>query len=140
MKIFDRQGNILENPDLEKGRIEIEEQMVTYKYVVTIEEKGHYEVVREYPNGGKTSEWIIDVPEEGSWVAYDESGKEIVTDRILEDEVPHEMCLTFNESVATYVPYTEEELVQIAEEKAKALEPTVEDMLNVLIGLEVQNG
>ena len=32
------------------------------KEVKTIPEQGHFETIREYPNGGKDVEWVVDVP------------------------------------------------------------------------------
>jgi len=52
-----------------------------------VEEQGHYEVVAEYPNGGKDVEWIIDVPGIEAKPAED-----------------------YDEEIDIYIPYTEEEL------------------------------
>ena len=59
-----------------------------------VEEKWHYEVIREYPNGGKDVRKVIDV--EGQ--AY----------------VPSH---TEREEIYVYVPYTEEELSKMASER-----------------------
>ena len=62
-----------------------------------VEETGHYEVIAEYPNGGKDVAWIIDVPGTEAKEAWDEY-----------------------EDIQRYVLYTEEELAaRDAEKKAK---------------------
>ena len=137
MKIYDTQWNVIENPDLEKGYLEEIQRLITHRYIISQKEIGHFEVVKEYPNGGKDVAWVIDTPEEGKWVTYDENNNEIECNNIIPDDAPHEQDINDYEIVYSYILYTEEELAQIAEEEARALEPTVEDMLNVLIGLEV---
>ena len=52
-----------------------------------VQEQGHYEVVAEYPNGGKDVEWIVDIPGVKAKPAED-----------------------YDEEIDIYVPYTEEEL------------------------------
>ena len=62
-----------------------------------VEEIGHYEVIAEYPNGGKDVKWVIDVPGVEAKDAWDEY-----------------------EDIQRYVLYTEEELAaKEAEKKAK---------------------
>lgn len=72
---------------LNENGIEITENDVDYLVGYLIEEKifvshhdaveacpeqGHYEVVAEYPNGGKDVEWLVDVPAVEAKEAYDE--------------------------------------------------------------------
>ena len=58
---------------------------------------GHYEVIAEYPNGGRDVAWIVDVPGTEAKEAWDEY-----------------------EDIQRYVLYTEEELAaKEAEKKAK---------------------
>ena len=62
-----------------------------------VKEIGHYEVIAEYPNGGKDVAWIIDVPGTEAKESWDEY-----------------------EDIQRYVLYTEEELAaRDAEKKAK---------------------
>lgn len=53
---------IATNCDLAKGHIVDDTKVVHYDAVEGQKEKGHYEVLREYPNGGKDVKWIIDTP------------------------------------------------------------------------------
>ncbi len=62
--------------------------------VVGQKEEGHYETIKEYPNGGKDVKWVVDVPAVEAKEAYDEY-----------------------ENIQIYIPYTEEELQKIANEQ-----------------------
>lgn len=63
MRILDENGNEILNPDYERGYA-VEEEIFKEHHdaVPGTEEQGHYEVVRVFPNGGKTSKWVIDIP------------------------------------------------------------------------------
>lgn len=119
MIIFDENGKIIENPDLEKGVINTSERVVKHRYKVTTEEVGHYETIAEYSNGGKDVKWAIDIPEEGRWVSYDENGNVIETELIVPNDAPHELELQDIEMIGIYHLYTEEELAEIARRKAE---------------------
>lgn len=120
MRIIDQDGNPVESPDLDVGRLESESRPVVFRYEVTQHEQGHYETVAEYPNGGKEVEWVVGVPEVGRWVAYDENGAEVETDIEIPDDAPHEIEIPALDERLRYVPYTEEELAEIAERNAQA--------------------
>ena len=75
--------------DLELGRLEIKEEIIHHDAVEGVKELGHYEVIAEYPNGGKDIKWIIDTPEIEAQDAYDE-------------------VFTYQ----VYIPYTENYLAQ----------------------------
>lgn len=53
------------------------------------EETGHYEVIEEYPNGGKDVKWVVDAPYVAPKKEYDEY-----------------------EDILVYVPYTEKQLTE----------------------------
>lgn len=94
MKIIDKYGKEMKSIDHSKGRFEREKIFIAHHEAVeAVEEKWHYEVVAEYPNGGQDFEKVIDVPGVEAAEAWDEY-----------------------EEVMRYIPYTEEEL---AEQKAK---------------------
>lgn len=94
MKIIDKDGNELKSADRSKGRLVKEKRFVAHHEAVeAVQEKWHYEVVAEYPNGGKDVKKVIDVPGVEAAEAWDEY-----------------------ENVMRFVEYTEEEL---AERKAK---------------------
>lgn len=104
MEVYDQSGHLLEEYDLDKGYLKEETKTVHHDAVEGVEEQGHWETVREYPNGGKDVEWVIDVPGVEAKAAWDEP----VT-------------------VTVYAPYTEEELAEqerrrqaAAEERARA--------------------
>lgn len=59
-----------------------------------LEKKWHYEVVKEYPNGGKILEEVVDV-----------EGK------------PYIPAHTEREEILVYIPYTEDELAMLAAER-----------------------
>lgn len=104
MDIRDQQGNPLENYDPDKGYLKKEVKTVHHDAVEGVEEQGHWETVREYPNGGKDVNWVVDIPGVEAKEAWDE---EVI--------------------LYVYVPYTEEELAELerkrraeAEKKARA--------------------
>lgn len=100
MKVYNQdKTEILTEYDLEKGYLKADKRFVKrHKAVKAVEGQGHYETVKEYPNGGKEVEWVVDVPGVEAREAYDEY-----------------------EDVQVYTPYTEKELAnrEIAELKAK---------------------
>lgn len=87
MEVYDQNGNPLEEYDLDRGYLKEEARTVHHDAVEGVEEQGHYETVREYPNGGKDVEWIVDEPGVEAKDAWDEET-----------------------TVYVYVPYTAEEL------------------------------
>lgn len=121
MVIFDQDGNVLESADPEKGAIEYRTETVYYRYVIESEEVGHYEVVAEYPNGGKDVEWRVDSPEEGRWEVVDADGEPVehfdgtVPEGLAKDEATPDIW-----TYGVYVPYTEDELAEIAEAEQAA--------------------
>ena len=97
---------LIENPDLTLGYLKDSTRTEHHPAVEGVQEKWHHEVVNEYPNGGKDVQKVIDVPGVAAQAAWDE-------------EIP----------IRIYVPYTQEELDRIKEEKNK---PTMEDRLAAL--------
>lgn len=75
MRIFDQEGNELqaEAVDCKKGRL-VEDRILTthHKAVKPVLEKGHWVTVKEYKNGGKEVEWVVDVPAVEARDAWDE--------------------------------------------------------------------
>ena len=120
MKIYDEANNIIENPDLELGKLLQESKSVVFKYEITTYEQGHYETIAEYPNGGKDIEWVVDVAEEGNWIAYDENGEVVETDIAIPSDAPHELNIPSTHEWLRYVLYTDEELAEIAAQKEVA--------------------
>lgn len=90
MRILDADGNELATYDKEKGYISSEKITHRIPAVEGVAEEGHYEVINEYPNGGKDVEYIIDVP-----------GVEAVPEHDEEEEIYR------------YTLYTEKELAQM---------------------------
>ena len=100
MRILDENNIELteEQINLELGYLRPESIIsIHHKAVEEVKEVGHYEVIAEYPNGGKDVAWIIDVPGIEAKEAWDEY-----------------------EDIQRYVLYTEEELTaKEAEKKVK---------------------
>ena len=75
MRIFDQDGKELqpESVDGKTGRL-VEDRLLVahHKAVKAVAEEGHYETVKEYPNGGKEVAWIVDVPAVKAKDAWDE--------------------------------------------------------------------
>ena len=100
MRILDENNIELteEQINLELGYLKPESIIsIHHEAIEEVKEVGHYEVIAEYPNGGKDVAWIIDVPGTEAKDAWDEY-----------------------EDIQRYVLYTEEELAaRDAEKKAK---------------------
>lgn len=73
MRVFDEDNNEVLNPDPEKGYGEPDRLFVAHHDAVEeVLPVTHYEVVAEYPNGGKDVISIIDVPGIPAADAWDE--------------------------------------------------------------------
>lgn len=116
---FDEQWNMVEDPDTSKGEIRYEIVEVECRYVVDQEERGHYEVIREYPTGGRDVEWKIDTPEVGGWRYYREGSEWSECPMTVPDDWAHDDIKTYV-SVARWREYTAEELDAIAKKNAEA--------------------
>lgn len=116
MRILD-ENNIELTEDqinLELGYLQLE-TIISEHHEATkeVKEVGHYEIIAEYPNGGKDVKWVIDVPHEDAKEAWDEY-----------------------EDIQRYVLYTEEELAARDTEKRAKEE---EAMLNAQLRRLVEN-
>lgn len=88
MKVYNKdKTQVLESYDLSLGYLVVDTIEVSLPEVQGVEEQGHYEVIAEYPNGGKDVEWIVDV----AGVEYQPARTEL-------------------EPIQVYIPYTQEEL------------------------------
>ena len=105
-EVYDQDGNLITEYDLELGRLQYNTRTVEHPAIEGVMEEGHYEVIREYPNGGKDVAWIVDVEGVNPVEAWTE-------------EIPY----------YTYIPYTEEELKKIEEERNK---PSLEEEIEIL--------
>ena len=92
MRVFNKDKTIeLNEYDLEKGYLKDDKLFVAHhERVLPQNAEWHYEVVKEYPNGGKVVEKVIDKPAVMPRDAYDEY-----------------------EDIEVYVPYTEAQLADI---------------------------
>ena len=116
MEIYDQEGNPVTNYDPARGRLKQQVRIIHHEAVDAVEEQGHWETVAEYPEtGGKDVAWVIDVQGVEAREAWDEE-----------------------ETYWLYIPYTEEELEQMAEaaqlptqaERIKELEEALELLLS----------
>ena len=95
MKVYNQdKTKILEEYDLTKGYLKDDKLIHHYDEIPFIEEQGHYETIREYANGGKDVEWVVDVKGQEYQPARDEE-----------------------ENIYVYIPYTENELLKIKNER-----------------------
>lgn len=75
MRILDHLGNekILDDLDLNVGFLKEERVLIArHKDIEARDEEGHYEIVKEYPNGGADVKWVVDIPAIEAKEAYDE--------------------------------------------------------------------
>lgn len=103
MEIYNEQMEPIENPDLTLGWMEHSTRTMHHAAVEAVPDVWHYEVIAEYPNGGKDVARVVDTPGIEAREAWDE-------------EIP----------IQIYHPYTEEELAQRKEEENK---PNMESRL-----------
>lgn len=92
MRILDNLGNerSMDEIDFSAGMLNEESILIAHHEAVeACPEEGHYEVIAEYPNGGKDVEWIVDAPAVDAKEAYDEY-----------------------ETILRYIPFTEKVLDQ----------------------------
>lgn len=106
MEIYNQNMELIENPDLSLGYLKPSTRTEHHEAVEGVQERWHYETVKEYPNGGKEVQKVIDVqgvPAQEAW----------------NEEIP----------IQIYIPYTQEELDAIEAEKNK---PTQEERIKKL--------
>lgn len=104
MKVYNKEKNReLEKYDLSLGYLQDDKLIIHHDLIEGQNEEGHYETVREYDNGGKDVEWIIDKPYIEHKDAWDET-------------IP----------IKVYVEFTEFELSKIN------LEKQIEQIKNIL--------
>jgi hypothetical protein len=90
MRIFDVNNVEIKNPDLSRGYLREDRIFARHHEAVEpVEEQWHYEIVAEYPNGGKDIRKVIDVVGVKAQDAWDEY-----------------------ENIHRYIEYTEDELVK----------------------------
>ena len=102
--------------DLNLGHLENDVLTTHVSAVEPVEEIGHYETIKEYPNGGKDVKWVVDVPKTEGVEEHDET-----------------------EEILIYVPYTENEMKVIAlKEERNQLEDWLKD--HDYIGTKIATG
>lgn len=107
MRIFDINNIELTNPDLSRGYLKEDRIFVKHHEAVEpVEEQWHYEVIAEYPNGGKDIKKVIDVAGVEAKAAWDEY-----------------------EDIQRYIEYTEDELKEMEDNNNK---PTLEDRVKAV--------
>lgn len=106
-EVYNDRGELITEYDLERGYMAASTRTEHHDAIEGVEEEFHYKVIREYPNGGKDVEKVIDVEGVEAKDAWDE-------------KIP----------IYIYFPYTEEELAEIAKEKNK---PTQLDIIEAQI-------
>ena len=109
-EIYNESMERIENPDLTLGYLRPGARTEHHEAVDGVQEIWHYETVAEYPNGGKDIRKVVDVPGVEAKPAWDEV-------------IP----------IQIYVPYTQEELDRMEEERNR---PTTEERV---AQLEEQN-
>lgn len=121
MVVIDADGDVVENPDPNLGKIEQMSMDVTHEYVVDAEEEGHWETVARYPNGGEDLAWVVDSAEKGHWETRDGDG-EIVRHfdgSIAEDWKASSPVRNVWEHLL-YTPYTDEDIAAMEEAERNA--------------------
>lgn len=93
MRIFDKFNNLLDSYDESKGYLKNDTILICHHEAVeAVEEQGHFECVAEYPNGGKDTVWVVDVPaveEKDAWDEYEDILRfiEFTTNELAENRI-----------------------------------------------------
>jgi len=88
MRVFNEsKTQELKEYDLTLGKLEKDTLITHIEAVESVEEQGHYKTIKEYENGGKDVEWVVDVKSVKGVEAHDEE-----------------------EEIMIYIPFTEEEI------------------------------
>lgn len=117
MRILDEKDNEIQTYDLDKGYVVEEEINSTFHEAQEeVAEKSHYNVIKEYPNGGKDVEKVID-----------------------QEYVPAHEAYYDKETILRYHSYSKEELERIEERnkelKRQYLIPTNSDLSDSAVDL-----
>lgn len=73
MRILNRKNIEIKDPDLSKGYLTPDSLFLRHHEAVeAVAEQGHWVTVKEYPNGGKDVEFVIDTPAVEAKDAWDE--------------------------------------------------------------------
>lgn len=117
IKVYDQYGNQIESWDEAAGWLKPSTQTVHHEAVEAVEEVWHWEVLKEYPNGGRDVARIVDVPGVAAMEAWDE-------------EMP----------IYIYTPYTQEELDEMNKpsdaERIKQLEQALEAFIGGITSVQ----
>jgi hypothetical protein len=109
MKIFDINNIEMTNPDLSRGYLKKDRIFVKHHEAIEgVDEQWHYEVIAQYPNGGKDVKRVIDVFRIEPKDAWDEY-----------------------EDIQRYIEYTEEELENI-KKNSEEIQSTINQRLDKL--------
>ena len=113
MRILDENNMEIKEPELAKGYLVLDSLFVRHHEATeAVEEVGHWETIREYPNGGKDVEWVVDTPAVEAKEAWDE-----------------------HEEIQRFIPFTESELAtRRIEELKQLLTDTDYNILKVVEG------
>lgn len=87
---------ILTNYDLSKGELKQDTIEIKHEAQPEIEGKGHYEVVKEYSNGGKDLKYVVEQEYKPAVKEYTEIKKVLVyipftDERLKKDKITHEI-------------------------------------------------
>lgn len=93
MRILDENNIEVNEPDFTKGYLKPDSLFLRHHEAVeAVEEVGHWVTRREYPNGGKDVDWVVDTPAveaKDAWDEYEDiqrfvtfTAKELATRRI----------------------------------------------------------
>lgn len=123
MRVFNEdKTQELKEYDLNKGHLELDKLFIRHhKAVEEIKEQWHYEIIAEYPNGGRDVSKVIDVPYQAPQEAFDEY-----------------------EDIYVYIPYTYEELeelnkpseLEILKREQEVTAQAVQDLILTMMGGE----
>lgn len=127
MVVYDEDGNVIDDYDLDLGRLDKRSVDVVHRYVVDVEESGHMEVVEEFPEtGGKIEEWIVDTPESGHWETYGSDGLPIEEyDLVIPDDWPRENDIGDVWEYYVYIRYTDKEIAERKEAKDRSADESL---------------
>ena len=121
---------------MEKGKYIEQEKIVHHEAIQAVPEVAHYEIIREYANGGKDVKKVVEVPAIEGKEAWDEVVKERVfvlyTQKELDDLRIQELKALLAQSDYKAIKYAEGLLTEAEYAPIKAMRQSYRTEINTL--------
>ena len=131
MVTLDQNGDLMpDNYDSTIGYTETVDVPIYHKYILEVEEQGHWEIEEtDAKTGGSILVWIIDIPASGYWETRYMKNDELVAYYEFEvpDDAPKELVIEDYWRYRQFIPFSDEE---VAENKRRSKVTELKQNLN----------